>query len=127
MIILFSRDRYQKTPFNEKASRFIRYTALASIRRNIQFSEVVSSSCPKITHLFLKEFVKTKTILHQTQSSRYLISFSDENSTQAGCRCRHCFPLPKPCRIFPRCDVNNEKSDVMTSDRSERRLLYPHA
>jgi hypothetical protein len=33
---------------------------------------------------------------------------------QAGCRSRHCFRLPKPCRIFPRCDVNREKSDVMT-------------
>jgi hypothetical protein len=36
---------------------------------------------PKITHLFLKDFVKTKTIVHQMQSTQYLISFSDENST----------------------------------------------
>jgi hypothetical protein len=75
------------------------------------------SSCPKITHLFLKDFVKTKPIdiMHQMQSARYLISFSDDNSTDRMPMHRHCFLLPKPCRIFPRCDVNRDKSDVTTS------------
>jgi hypothetical protein len=54
--------------------------------------------------------------------------------SQAGCRCRHCFLLPKLCRIFPRCDVNQRKKwrhDVFRSDLSyrpaERSLLRHHA
>jgi hypothetical protein len=68
--------------------------------RTLHFLRLFSvNSCPKITHLFLKDFVKTKTIVHQMQRSRDLISFSELKS----------------CRTFPEYVVNRGKSDVMTS------------
>jgi hypothetical protein len=33
----------------------------------------------KITHLFWEDFIKTYTIMHQMQSSRYLIDFHMKN------------------------------------------------
>jgi hypothetical protein len=49
------------------------------------------------------------------QSSRYLMSFSDDNST--GCSNRQACqnPVEKCAQIFLRFDVNRDKSDVMTS------------
>jgi hypothetical protein len=49
--------------------------------------------CPKITHLFWLDFIKTYTIMHQKQSSQYVIGFSYEKS--AGRRYRQCFLFGK--------------------------------
>jgi hypothetical protein len=38
------------------------------------------NSCPKITHLFWLDFIKTYTIMHQKQSFQYVIGFSYEKS-----------------------------------------------
>jgi hypothetical protein len=88
------------------------------------------SSCPKITHLFLLDLIKTYTIMHQTQRSRlHCISsvFHMKNLQDAG----QCFLLDKSCRkmymIFVRGATSTEEKrrhDVFWSHRSQRRLLW---
>jgi hypothetical protein len=50
-----------------------RDVALWALWPNSKFAKVVFiNSCPKITHLLRLDFIKTYTIMYQTQSSRYL-------------------------------------------------------
>jgi hypothetical protein len=79
--------------WNEELVKLIRDVALRAVWPNSLFSV---NSCPKITHLFWLDFIKTYTIMHQKQSSQYLIGFSNEKS--AGRRYRQCFLFGKSCR-----------------------------
>jgi hypothetical protein len=77
-------------------------------------------SCLKITHCETysgRIWKDLEGLRASMQSSRYLISCPDENST--GCSYKQCFfcqnPVENCTQIFLRFDVNRDKSDVMTS------------
>jgi hypothetical protein len=98
---------------NEEIPCFIRYAALASIRPNFPFYTgcfqlVLVTYSWRILSKLKPSCIKCKVL--------DISSVLPMKIPQAGCRWRHCFILPKPCRNFPWCgDVNREKSDVMSS------------
>jgi hypothetical protein len=77
---------------NEEPAKLNRDVALRAVWPN--FLTLFSvNSCPKITHLFWLDFIKTYTTMHQKQNSQYVIGFSYEKSARH--RYRQCFLLGK--------------------------------